>query len=684
MRYSTSASCLLAIALFSGQADALTLDDEVRVYERAFFDSFSPQTALEIIERLPGFTLQEADDDRGLSLGGTNVLLNGRAITGKGEAATNQIAQITADSVIRVEILDGGSLDIPGYTGLVANIVTQNTALSGAVQWEPEFKRGSAPALANGTFSLSGRLGEVDASLALDSTAVRVTFAGPETLSSADGGVFEHRDEIFAIEGDQPTLSGSLTWDRGDGRVFNAKASLGQLDVNREQISISNAVEARGFSGVSIGAFAQEETSARFDADYTLPAFGGALKLIGVAARDDNTTQTRVRVDDSLGERLSRRGFDEDSTAREAIGRFEQSWGGDGRGWQLAGEGVFNALDLDTALLTFDTSGQDGVTAIITDATTVEEIRGELTLTHSRSLSPNADMQLSIGAETSTISQGAIEREFFRPKGFASYTLRPTPDWTLSARVAREVGQIRFRDFAASVSLFEQVATAENPELVPEQSWVLTGRAERRFSAGHIASLELEHREISDLVDRIPLGESGDAIGNIPEATQTRLESRITLLGAPFGLDGAQLDLRGSWIWSSVTDPIEGFDREIGGVRLHDLRAEFRHDVPGTDWSYGFRFQDLKLAPSYQSTLVQFRNVPGGGLTPGENAVFVERGDLFGLRVRVEVSEFLDQDSELTRVIHSGRRDIAPVDRIETRARSLRGPYLRLGVGRTF
>ncbi|MEO1658575.1 MAG: TonB-dependent receptor plug domain-containing protein [Pseudomonadota bacterium] len=685
MKFRKVAACCAATSFLVCSAAVSAQDGVIRSFDRAFFDRFSPQSALEMINRVPGFSLEEADEDRGLSQGGTNVLINGRPITGKGDTATTQISQIAPDSVLRIEVIDSGTLDIPGFSGLVANIVTQKTSVSGSYLWEPEFKERQAPALANGNLNLSSSLSNVDLSFAADLTSIRVDFVGPETLTTADGELFETRDETFTIQGDEPSLSGSLRWDRSNGHILNAKTSFTWLDLARDQVSESMAVTARGLSGLNAGGFGQDQIDARFDTDYSFPFAQGTLKLISVAALEHSDAMTRIAIDDPSGLPLDRRGFDEESTSTEAIARFEQTWSGsEGRSWQLAGEGAFNQLELETNLLSFNTADPDIVTSSSRSETTIEERRGEATLAHSRGLSSKSDLQISLGTEYSTIEQGAVQRHFVRPKGFVSYTTRPRDNWTLSARAAREVGQINFRDFAASVSLFEEVTRENNPELVPEQSWVLTGRAERRFRDGHVASMEVEHELISDLVDRIPLGESGDAIGNIPEANQTTLDTALTLIGKPFGLDGAQLDLRGIWRWSSLTDPIEGFDREIGGIRTKDLSADFRHDIAGTSWSYGFTFQDLEVAPSYQSTLVQLRNVPAGGLTPGDNIAFVEHRDLFGFRARLTVSEFLGRVSRFERVIHEGRRDITPVDRIEDRRRTLGGPFWGLSVGRTF
>ncbi|MEL7022846.1 MAG: hypothetical protein AAGL69_03800 [Pseudomonadota bacterium] len=408
-------------------------------------------------------------------------------------------------------------------------------------------------------------------------------------------------------------------------------------------------------------------------------------KLIAFVSRRAGVGRTRVTIDDSARNRIADRRFRDDSTQNEAILRLEQSWEDQkNNSWQLALEGAWNTLDLSTR---FAIAGPNDEDTLLVDSpldTTISEQRAEFTLAHRRALGQVSDLQFSVGAETSTLEQGQTRRRFDRPKGFVSLNASPSDRWTFTARAAREVGQINFRDFAASVSLIEEFETQDNPELVPQQSWLFSLRAEHRFDAGHVMSVEATHERIDDLVDRIPLGDSGDAIGNIPAAKRDQLSAVLTVAGASLGLPGAQLDVRASWQNSAVTDPIQGFVRNIGRLRTRDIRAELRHDIADTDWAYGFRLQDLELAPVYQSTLVQFPDIPSGGLTPAENTVFVEHKNLLGLRVRVTLSEFVNQRSRFSRTIYAGRRDIAPIDRIERRSRELGGPFLSLSVGKTF
>ncbi|MEO0365881.1 MAG: hypothetical protein AAF265_10345, partial [Pseudomonadota bacterium] len=50
--------------------------ESIQRYERAFFARFNPQTALDLVERLPGFTLDQGNENlRGFGGAAGNVLI---------------------------------------------------------------------------------------------------------------------------------------------------------------------------------------------------------------------------------------------------------------------------------------------------------------------------------------------------------------------------------------------------------------------------------------------------------------------------------------------------------------------------------------------------------------------------------------------------------------------------------
>ena len=109
--------------------------NETQSYSPDYFAQFQPITARDMLSRIPGFTLQGGgNNDRGFGQANLNILINGRRPSSKSSNANDILGRITANTVERIEIVDGASLDIPGLSGQVANIITSTGELSG--NWE--------------------------------------------------------------------------------------------------------------------------------------------------------------------------------------------------------------------------------------------------------------------------------------------------------------------------------------------------------------------------------------------------------------------------------------------------------------------------------------------------------------------------------------------------------------------
>ena len=90
---------------------------------------------------LPGFTIDGGLNfgNRGLGQAAGNVLLNGMRIATKSGSITDELARIPATSVIRIELVEGATLNIPGITGRVANVIARSTdGLKGQFEWRPQ------------------------------------------------------------------------------------------------------------------------------------------------------------------------------------------------------------------------------------------------------------------------------------------------------------------------------------------------------------------------------------------------------------------------------------------------------------------------------------------------------------------------------------------------------------------
>lgn len=195
-------------------------------------------------------------------------------------------------------------------------------------------------------------------------------------------------------------------------------------------------------------------TAGEISADITMPAFGGSLKLIGVHSSEGAPEQGRLRKFQN-GNLVDRTEFFETSETGEKIVRAEYNRKIGGYDWQIAAEGAFNFVDLSARLFELE-NGSFGQINLDDPKVKVEEDRAEITLTHSRALTPKLDFQGSIGVERSSLTQSgnaANSRDFVRPKGFANFSYAFSEKVIGRLEFERKVGQLDFFDFISDVDI---------------------------------------------------------------------------------------------------------------------------------------------------------------------------------------------------------------------------------------
>ena len=211
-----------------------------QTYTQADFARYAPRNAYDMLSQVPGFTIRDSEQLRGLGQATGNVLFNGRRSSNKSDSLYTLLTRIPADNVERIEILDGATLDIPGLSGQVANIVFRANQLSGQFSWRPEFRAHfTDPLFTRGDVSVSGRQGELEYEFGLNNNDASRSGAGGDTFIYDGAGVItERRFDIWNTHYDSPKLSGRLTWD-GPGtsvghanghyqRVYNRYDEVGE------------------------------------------------------------------------------------------------------------------------------------------------------------------------------------------------------------------------------------------------------------------------------------------------------------------------------------------------------------------------------------------------------------------------------------------------------------------------
>ncbi len=660
----------------------------INSYALEYFGQYTPRTALDMIERVPGFRLRSSENKRGLGQGGANVLINGERISGKTNAE-DQLSRINANNVVRIEIVDGAALDIPGLLGRVANIVTKNTGVSTTWQWWPQFRKNIKPNLLRGSVTVSGETGNLSYAATLRNNAFRFGNYGLEDRFTPDGFVFEIRDEEGQFYGDNPGISTSLTWKPKDGHVGNLNAEYNLFDLEIRELSKRTAFSLLGDNDETLFLRTVDDWNSSIGADYEFPAgpasLNGKLKLIGYTRYKNAPAISRfdqfTNGTQSAGTR-----FGQASKDGESIVRAEYSFAPtQGKDWQLSLEGAFNFVDIASSLEILNPATGDFFPVPVAGGTSrVEEKRSEFALTHSRALLPNWDIQITGGFEYSQIAQTGDAnqvREFFRPKGLITTSYKPSSSLTIRARTERKVGQLNFSDIIASLDLQDNLNNSGNSDLVPNQAWIGSVEFDKDFGQGNNFKARFYGALISDLVDRVLIERNGifeDAVGNIDSATRYGVDFTATVKGDKWGFKGTQLDLRLDLRNSAVDDPLTGISRRLNEDKQSRWNIEFRHDIPNTNWAYGGTLDHEVKAPVFRLDTISLETNTGPMAT-----AFVEHKDIYGLKIRAGLRNLFDQTDDLVRQVFTTRRDLGQLAFTESRVRPC-GVTFSLDVSGTF
>jgi hypothetical protein len=646
-----------------------------RTFTPEDFARFAPRTALDMIRQVPGFTIRDAPQERGIGQATANVLMNGRRIGGKSDDIVTQLGRIPAGNVVRIEIVDGATLDVPGLSGEVANVITRATRTNGQFSWRPEFRaRHTAPIFTRFDSSLSGQTGPFEWTLGLENQAGEGGAGGPTQIFDADRNIIELRDDEWTSRTEQPRGSVRLVYDGPGTSIGNFNASYRRFWHDFDEIGLRTTTGSPDRERTVV----QDVHGYQYEigGDYEVALAGGRLKLIGLNRFEFEPVDQTVVTAFADGRPSTGSRFLREADELERIARGEFRWRGGGADWQISAEAAFNRLDVESRIFTLQPDGEFDEDPFPGGTGSVAEDRYELMASYGRPLADNLTLQLSAGGEYSQLRQvgaGGLTRSFWRPKGTLSLNWRPDERTTLSLRLLRRVGQLNFLDFLARVNLSDDSENAGNPDLVPPQSWDLDIEGIRNLGRYGTTRLRLYGRWYQDIVDTIPIGATGESPGNIDRAVAYGFEWNTTFNFDPMGWRGARLDARLQLQRSRVEDPLTGEDRSISNFLLRLVEMSLRHDVPDTDWAWGGSMSHVLGAPNYRLTEVG-RQWEG----PVWTSLFVEHKDVLGLTVRASVTNLTGARSMWERTVFTGRRT-GPVAFFEDRNRDI-GPIFSFSI----
>jgi outer membrane receptor for ferrienterochelin and colicin len=570
----------------------------VIIYRPDYFAAQRPNTALDMVNRLPGFSLEEGDQVRGFAGAAGNVLIDGQRPTTKADSLGDILSRIPASQVERIELIRGGApgIDMQGRS-VVANVIrrkgdslTQTAAVGAHVFAE------TGKVMPTWRYELSWRSGERSADLALT--------RGTSMDDSVWHGTRVRRDATGAL------LSREYVGNEGDGAPHSAKVGFktplgpGVLRANATY-QISNFKYEEHFRSPldridSIDRSRDDRLELGLNYAWNLTP---TLSLEALGLQKTGNSEYRGTYRYTGGFDI----FTSEAEIGETIGRVVlRNRFSDTLTVEGGGEAAFNFREGHVAYM----SNGAPVTLPSADVR-VEEKRAEGFIQGTWKPMDKLTVEGGVRVESSTISEDGsnqLERSFVYPKPRLLLTWSPNKQNQLRLRIEKEVGQLNFGDFVASSNLSAGYVVAGNPDLRPEQSLTVEGVYERRFWDRGALVLTLRHQQIDDVIDRVPVfvdadsngvaddldgdgfGDYFDAPGNIGSGTNTEASVNLTLPTDRLHIKGGELKVDYTWRDSEVTDPTTGESRRISGQRPQVTEVRFRQDLPKykLNWSVGY------------------------------------------------------------------------------------------------
>ncbi len=650
-------------------------------FTAADFARFAPKNALDMLRNVPGFQIRaDQSGARGLGQANENVLVNGQRLASKSDGLFSQLARIPAASVVRIDIVDGATLSIPGLSGQAADVITRPDAFSGQYSWRGEARAHfTRPRYTNAEVSVKGTVGRIEYSAALSNDTGGGGFGGPYAIVNADGTLREARDGRLRSEYNAPKFSAGLKHSAVNGAIANLNASY------RREYEDSRDVEIR----VPVGAIPRDRDLAgefraynyEIGGDYQRPLVGGTLKLIGLNRFEHNRFMETVVTAPADGSSPTGGRYAQVVDSGEVIGRGEFSWKWGKADWQIAAEAAFNRLDKEASLFGLDATGAFVEEPFPQGNGGVREDRYDASISYGRPLSSRLSLQATLAGERSTIRQTGpqgISRSFLRPKGSLSLAWAPERGLDISLKIARAVGQLNFGDFLGRVFLDRGNQNSSNFELVPEQAWNVDLAVKKDLGRWGSTNLRMFYRGVTDFVDLVPLPGGGEGRGNIPRVERYGFEWTSTFKLEPLGFTGAKIDSNVILQSSSLEDPLTGANRQLANLTTRYVEVNLRHDIPGSNWAWGAGFEHVARQPYYRLNEIGFQSEG-----PVFDFYFVEHKDVLGMTVRLDVINLANARHKVERTVYSGRRDTSPVEFIESQSRLI-GPIFRLGIKGSF
>jgi len=644
---STLAIILLLNSLFVMANESVSSSSELSLvpasfeYPAAFFEQYTPQNAMDMINRLPGFTFDRGSNARGFGGNAGNVLIDGARPTAKSGGLRGALKRISAAQVQSIIILRGGigAGDAAGQS-VVANVIRVKGLQQGT--WAAKLRRAADNTyMPNLEAAMTTTIADWETSFDIDiggrpgyRTALIEDFSANNSLTSS--ATEEFRDSAQWI-----FINAEAASQIADGKlVINSRIGgdnwrgESQRDVFNDRLPDSSAPnefwllnEKNDFRMVELGI------------DWTQQIENWKWHIIGLGLINDKNYQYDFHEEIRSPQEVTDNYFTQERLktefiARTTFGKVSNSAFRPEFGFEIAN----NKLD------TKANETEDGVLIPVDGADViVEEWRGEFFATFSYEVASDLTLEGGITAEFSQISvtgdtDQTQEFAFIKPRLSATYKVNNNNTLTLESE--HRVGQLNFNDFASSTEASDDSSTLGNPDLKPDQTTEISTTYDWSFSERGSLRVKAFYQWRSDILEQVILetneseDENDEVSQGLGNAGDARFWGFITELNLPldFILPDALLEISYKYNDSQFYDAIISADRIINDYTPNWTTFKFRQDFINQKFAWGVEYWGDFIDTSYRVDEIQ---------TFGGNKrlrFFIETTRYLGLKTQLEVT----------------------------------------------
>lgn len=574
------------------ESDVAVSDDGAKTtYQARFFDQFDPLTLADMIERIPGVSISDSastEDRRGLRGTQDAVLINGQQVVGKDNSGTSALTQILASQVRYIEIIRGSSSEVQSTTQRIINVVlTDDPRSVMQVQGALLFYDGDDSVRVNPTLIYSANTVRNSHSIFLRSLQNTRPWVRTKRTTDLSGLPTLNADENEQLATHKLRAIGRFEQSSESGSRLQLSSYVEGELIDRERREVKESPMPAG-AAVRFSDILEDDErdiwTTELSADYSRPlGQGESVTVLGFFnwEKEDRDRQVFDLFGPSDTVITSQMRQD---VKTESVVRATYDWAENSQlDSQVGVEGALNTQKTDFELL--NRVGEDLVAVPVFNSNgKVTEYRGELFSTARWRHTGNLNSEVGIAIEASRISQTSTDVNSSR---FLSY-VKPsistfwnvTPSDRLYFSVVRDVQQLNFLEFVATITDRDQELEAGNPDLRPEKSWDASIGYEHGLENGAgLLTLSGFYRHVEDVNGRVLFQESITKPGNIGSGSEIGAEVELSLQFTRLGWWNGILTTSYLYRDTSVTDPFSGLQRSFDQNPDWEFNISYRHDV---------------------------------------------------------------------------------------------------------